>query len=117
MIGAFRSWQVSWREITTQRGLHLGRQIIKALSREHDWPGGQSGLPLSTLGREGLPGLKIELLGEMYRQHNPMAFNSAAVVTISSTDATSSLDIYSRPSMSPGPVSRNDRTPTVRADG
>src|SRR5438128_10671814 len=64
MLHALRSW----REITTQRGLHVGRQIIEALSREHDWPGGQSDLPLGALGREGLPGLKVELLGKMYRQ-------------------------------------------------
>ena len=64
---AARGWD-SWREITTQRGLHVRRQIIEALSREHDWPGGQSDFPLGALGGEGLPGLEVELLGEVYRQ-------------------------------------------------
>jgi hypothetical protein len=61
-------WLDSWREITTQSGLHIRRQTIEALSREHDWPGGQADLPLGALGRKGAPGLEVELLGEMYRQ-------------------------------------------------
>ena len=67
-LDALRSWLDSWREITTPRSLHVRRQIIEALSREHDGPGGQSDLALGALGREGAPGLEVELLGEMYRQ-------------------------------------------------
>ena len=56
------------RALSTQRGLHVERQIIVALSREHDWPGGLSDLPLGALGRKRAPGLEVKLLGEMYRQ-------------------------------------------------
>ena len=56
------------RALSTQRGLHVERQIIVALPREHDGPGGQSDLPLGVLGCKGAPGLEVKLLGEMYRQ-------------------------------------------------
>src|SRR6266850_8520532 len=82
LLHALHSWLDSWREITTQRGLHVGRQIIVALPREHDGLGGQSDLPLSDLGREGAPGLEMELLGKCIAS-SPMAFNRAAVVTVS----------------------------------
>jgi len=66
VLGALRSW----RGITAQSGLHIRRQIIVALPREHDGPGGQSDLPLGGLGRKGAPGLEVELLGEMDRQQS-----------------------------------------------
>jgi hypothetical protein len=56
------------RRAAVQDGFHIGRQIIEALSREHDGPSGQSGLAPVALSRKGAPGLGVELLGEMYRQ-------------------------------------------------
>ncbi len=55
------------RGVAAQDGFHIGRQIIEALSREHDWPSGQSGLAPVALGRQGAPSLEVELLREMYR--------------------------------------------------
>ena len=60
---------MTWRTLSSaQDGFHIGRQIIEALSREHDGPSGQSGLAPFALSRQGAPGLGVELLGEVYRQ-------------------------------------------------
>ena len=60
---------MTWRTLSSaQDGFHIGRQIIEALSREHDGPRVQSGLTPVALSRKGAPGLGVELLGEMYRQ-------------------------------------------------
>jgi len=89
-----------------QGDLHFRREHFEALSREDDWPGGQSDLPLGALGREGLPGLEVGTARGSVSASSPMALSRAAVVTVNSMDAIIS-GIHRGLSMSHRLLSRN----------
>jgi hypothetical protein len=117
-LGWIEVGQVSSRRrgVAAQDGFHIGRQLIEALSREHDGPSGQSGLAPVALARKGAPGLEVKKNGEMYRQQPDGLLQGRC--------RNGQLDrgrfIHRgrrRPSMSHRRLSRNCRPPIVRADG
>jgi len=93
-LGWIEVGQVSSRRrgAAARDGFHIGRQLIEALSREHDGPSGQSGLAPVAPARKGAPGLEVKKAGKCIAS-SPTALSRAAVVTVSSTEIGSFIEV------------------------